>query len=158
MPIATDNKGNQLLEVIQGNEDELIANETHRPLPLSLVIVKCAEGFMLLKNKYRNVWELPGGCIEPNETPKECAVRECLEESGYAISNPRFAGMIKFFLLPDFFRAESRIEYATLYCADVQQTIAFQENEEISALCWHNIGDQMEDANPMDVKLLEYFI
>lgn len=33
-------------------------------------------------NKKRNGWEMPGGSIEPGETPEEAAVREFKEESG----------------------------------------------------------------------------
>ncbi len=28
----------------------------------------------------KNLWEFPGGKIEPGETPAECVVRECMEE------------------------------------------------------------------------------
>ena len=81
MYIVADKKGNQLLDVVRGNENELLRNETYRPLPSALAVVKSPKGFMLLKNKYHNAWEIAGGVIEKGETPKECAVRECLEES-----------------------------------------------------------------------------
>ena len=29
---------------------------------------------------YRNMWDVPGGHVEPDETPKECIVREMKEE------------------------------------------------------------------------------
>ena len=29
---------------------------------------------------YRNMWDVPGGHVEPNETPKECIIREIKEE------------------------------------------------------------------------------
>ena len=157
MCIASDKNGNQLLEVIQGNEDEMIANKAYRPLTVSLVVVKSPDGFMLLKNKYRNQWELAGGVIEQGETPRECAVRECFEESGYNISDLRFSGMVKWYLVPDFFSKENRIEYCTLYSADLQDIKMFQENEEMMDICWYNIGQIIENANEMDVKLLEYY-
>lgn len=157
MCIVMDKKGNQLLEVIQGCEDELIHNEAYRPLTSSLVIVKSAKGFMLLKNKYRNEWELAGGMIEAGETPRACAIRECMEESGYALSNVRFVGMLKFHLVPGYFSNESRIEFTTLYCADAPQIVSFEENDEMADLCWHNMGETIENASEIDVELLSYY-
>ena len=29
---------------------------------------------------YRNMWDIPGGHVEPNETPEQCIVREMKEE------------------------------------------------------------------------------
>jgi 8-oxo-dGTP diphosphatase len=29
---------------------------------------------------YRNMWDVPGGHVEPDETPEECIVREMKEE------------------------------------------------------------------------------
>jgi 8-oxo-dGTP pyrophosphatase MutT (NUDIX family) len=34
----------------------------------------------------KRFWSLPGGKIEPNETSADAAVRETLEETGYAVS------------------------------------------------------------------------
>ncbi len=31
---------------------------------------------------YRNMWDVPGGHVEPDETPEECIVREMKEEMG----------------------------------------------------------------------------
>jgi len=158
MCIVADNKGNQLLEMIKGKEDEVLVNEAYRPLTSSLVVVKSPEGFMLLKNRWRNAWEIAGGVIEPGETPRQCAARECLEESGYAIDDLRFIGLMKCFLVAGYFSKVNRVEYTALYCADVEATQSFHENEEMTDLCWHNLGEPIEDASEIDMKLLEYYI
>lgn len=157
MFIVDDVKGNQLLEVYMGDENEIINNSEYRPLTSSLVIVKSHKGFMLLKNKYRNEWELAGGMIEDVETPRECAVRECFEESGYCIQNPRFVGMMKFFLRPSYHLPNERIEYTTLYCADIIDFKDFKQNDEMTDLCWYHIGDKIDNASRIDIKLLEYY-
>ena len=158
MAIAIDKRGNQLLGVVMENEDVVIGDDRYKPLTTSLVVVKGPRGFMLLKNKYRNEWELAGGVIEPGEHPKQCAMRECFEESGYTISDLRFAGVIKWRLVPDYFSKENRIEYGTLYCADVKSEIDFKVNEEMSDICWHTIGNPIENVSELDIKLLEYYL
>lgn len=152
--LAVDNRGNKLLEVIKCAENEILS---YQPLPLSLVIAQNAGAFMLLKNKYRNEWELPGGMIEQGETPRECAARECREESGYDVSDLRFCGVAKFRLVADYFGAE-RVEYAAVYACDVAKRREFAENDEMSDLLWHRAGDALADASELDIKLLDYYI
>src|SRR5450759_603918 len=108
MFIVDDVRGNQLLDIIRCDENTLINDEGLRPLTSSLVIVRSTKGFMLLKNKYRKEWELAGGMIDNNEKPRDCAIRECFEESGYIINNLRFIGIMKFFLRPSFHWNEER--------------------------------------------------
>lgn len=53
-----------------------------------------SDPFVLLVNQYRfasarTSWEFPGGIVESGESPEAAAVRELLEETGYAGSNPR---------------------------------------------------------------------
>ena len=38
-------------------------------------------------------WQLPGGWIEPGESPRQAARREVLEETGLQILEPRFIGV-----------------------------------------------------------------
>jgi 8-oxo-dGTP diphosphatase len=158
MRIISDSKGNQLLEIMQGYEYEFIRNSEYQPLTSSLVIVKSSRGFMLLKNRFKHEWELAGGIIEDGETPLQCAIRECMEESGYAISNLRFVGMLKFLLVSSYFNKKERIEYTMLYCANIETLSSFIENEEMSDLCWYNVGEKIENASEIDLKLLEHYI
>jgi len=38
-------------------------------------------------------WQLPGGWIEPGESPQQAAEREVLEETGLRLCEPRFVGV-----------------------------------------------------------------
>jgi len=42
----------------------------------------------------QGLWNGVGGHIEPGETPREAAVREIEEETGYQVTDPRFAGLL----------------------------------------------------------------
>jgi 8-oxo-dGTP diphosphatase len=87
---------------------------------------------LLVFDRYRQCWELPGGMIEPGETPRQAAVRELREEAGFEPEALAFAGFARFVL-----GAERRTEYAALYTARVTpQDDRFTPNEEISAVCW----------------------
>lgn len=54
-------------------------------------------------------WAFPGGHLEMNETPEECAQRETLEEAGIQIKNSR-----SFTFTNDIFKDESK-HYITLF-------------------------------------------
>lgn len=48
---------------------------------------------LLIKRADNGYWALPGGCHDLGETPQECAIRECFEESGYKIKATRLLGV-----------------------------------------------------------------
>jgi ADP-ribose pyrophosphatase YjhB (NUDIX family) len=41
---------------------------------------------LLIQRADNGLWALPGGCHDLGETPKKCAERECLEETGLKVS------------------------------------------------------------------------
>jgi 8-oxo-dGTP diphosphatase len=49
------------------------------------LIRDAAGSVLLVKPTYKDGWEIPGGLVEPGESPKEAARRECLEELGQPI-------------------------------------------------------------------------
>ena len=44
--------------------------------------------------KGRKIWSFPKGHIEPGETPRQAALREVLEETGYKAQNMIYLGKI----------------------------------------------------------------
>lgn len=59
------------------------------PLPACAVAVRMPSGVVLVRRKvapFAGMWCLPAGFQEVDETPEECAVRECREETGLEVS------------------------------------------------------------------------
>lgn len=55
------------------------------------IIVRNEDKYLLCKRNYEGnlpgVWSVPGGHMEDNETPEECARREFFEETNYKIDD-----------------------------------------------------------------------
>lgn len=130
-PLAVDRQGNKLLSFAFESEDMLPADA---PLPLSLVMLWHDDQVLMVFDRYRQHWELPGGGIEQGETPREAAVRELLEESGQQSDSPlRFIGYARFAVA-----ASRRIEYAALFTGRTAMPGSFHANDEIEAIRWWN--------------------
>ena len=53
--------------------------------PVSIKGVLCENGRVVLLENERGEWELPGGRLEPGETPEACLLREVSEELGIGV-------------------------------------------------------------------------
>ncbi|MFN8640490.1 MAG: NUDIX domain-containing protein [Candidatus Binatia bacterium] len=59
------------------------------------VLIASTPGVLLLKRPYPPVWEMPGGAIEPDESPEEAAVRETEEETGLRVELTGLVGTFR---------------------------------------------------------------
>ena len=130
-------------EFITGHEDEVINNPNNIPTT-AFVIVESDEGYMLLYNKYYQRWEITGGYMELGETPKECAIRECKEESNQNISDLKCMGIAKYSSMN-----------AAIYYAFLHEINIFFENDEIKELRWWRYGDGISEMDNESLKLIE---
>ncbi|WP_083419539.1 NUDIX domain-containing protein [Pseudofrankia sp. BMG5.36] len=104
---------------------------------------------LLVFNRQRACWELPGGMIDPDETPRQAAIRELHEESGCKVDDLTFAGFARFALGP-----EQRAEYAAIYAGRATPGNAFAPNDEITAITWWDGASPLAGrVQPLDVCL-----
>jgi 8-oxo-dGTP diphosphatase len=64
-------------------------------LRFAVVLARAPGGVVLVFNRYRCVWELPGGLIDPGETPRKSAGRELLEEAGCTARELAWLGVVE---------------------------------------------------------------
>lgn len=145
-----DDDGNALISFATGAED---TPPDDAPLPLALVALWHGDRVLMAFNHFRQAWELPGGLIDPGETPRQAAERELLEETGHVPEGRlHFAGFAYFTLAPD-----GRCEYGALFSgrgADVSRS--FRPNDEIEAVRWWDLREPLPGRlQPLDAHLAE---
>lgn len=151
LAILVSRKGHIFLDFLGVREEELMNYVIGAPLTHSLLVIKYQEKFLLMFNKWRQNWELPGGIIDKGETARECAVRELFEETNQTVSNLTFKGLMKFQLKPD-----DRIEYGALFSGEIINLNPFIDNDEAEQIIlWDKVTD-IGSIDEIDEKLLEY--
>jgi len=118
------------------------------PLTASLVVLWCGHRCLMVFNHYKRAWELPGGMLDPGESPREAAVRELAEESGQRADTLELAGVALTTVAPD-----NRREHLAIYRGRVESPQPFSPNDEMSDAVWWNPGDPLADLFPIDAAL-----
>ncbi|MDE6660171.1 MAG: NUDIX domain-containing protein [Eubacterium sp.] len=158
--ICKDENGNALVSIENMDESLLSKNPL---LTHCLAIVKIGNDYLLGWNKWRQRYEIFGGCIENGESARECINRECYEELGIQDADMHYIGAMKFLLKPDYFSSDERIEYGGLYGVALNDIgieeiyRAIQDKEEITEIALYRQVKNRELIALIDEKLLEYF-
>lgn len=132
--MAVDEAGNELTGFHRVAEEAVFSDA---PTPLALVAVwhryAHLDRLLMVFNRYRQCWELPGGVIDPGETFRQAALRELHEESGLRAGDDLvFAGYARFLL-----GTERRAEYGAVYALRVPGPHGgFTPTAEIAAIGW----------------------
>ncbi|MFI5691507.1 NUDIX hydrolase [Kribbella sp. NPDC051586] len=140
--------GSVLLTFEPLDEDQLGSLDPSVPLTASLVVLWCGHECLMVFNRYRQAWELPGGMLDPGESAREAAVRELAEESSQRADSLDFAGVAKIRVAPD-----DRLEYLAIYRGQVASPQPFTPNDEMSDAVWWNPSEQLPDLFPIDAAL-----
>jgi 8-oxo-dGTP diphosphatase len=140
-----DLQGNRLVELIQGEEPVLIHELALKPLTHALVLARFNSRTLLVYNRFKSEWELPGGMIEKDEAPGETALRELMEESNQTLLEISFRGLLKLFLMPN-----RRTEFGALYSGKVANLRPFEENSESVGMVWWDGIEEIGNISGID--------
>lgn len=145
--IAVDAHGQAFAAFERGPE---IYGGEHRglPSPLALVIVEVEEQILFGLNRWRGLWELPGGTLDEGEPPRQAAHRELREETGVALPDVelRWAGLAAFNLVNP-----SRTELAAVFAATLEKRPSTKNSEELPRLGWFRIDVPPSTHAPLDL-------
>ena len=140
--------GSVLLTFDHVPEENLGDLDPSVPLTASLVVLWWDQKCLMVFNRFRQAWELPGGMIDPGESAGEAAVRELFEESGQRADSLEFAGVTKIRVAPD-----DRLEFLAVYRGAVDTPQPFAANDEMSEAVWWSPGEPLTDLYPIDAAL-----
>lgn len=118
-------------------------------LTVAAVCIHDARGRLLtVRKRGTSRFMLPGGKLEPGETPAEAAVREIAEEVGISL-NHRELGLLGEWHVQAANEPDTMIE-STVYTAEVDRPVPRIAGE-IDELRWLDVaaGDEHDDLAPM---------
>lgn len=119
------------------NEIALILDEQLPPLAtITSALALAFDGErILMTNLCQRGWDIPGGHLEPGETPEAAMRREVMEEASALLTDVHLLGYQRIRLLgqvPDGYRYPYPDSYQILYLARVAELVAFAATEEAS--------------------------
>jgi len=119
------------------------------PLSFAVMLAHSRDGLVVVFNRYRQVWELAGGFIDPGEAPRRTAERELHEESGCVARNSRWLGVVEV--------NDGRTHFGGVIACEVDEVPKEFANEEIAAVgCWRREASPHPLGHP-DAALLGRF-
>ena len=139
-----------LFRLDQVDESHLDDLEPAIPLTASLVVLWDAGDCLLVFNRFHRTWELPGGMLDPGESPRDAAIRELLEESGQRADTLALAGIARVWYAP-----ARRLEHLAIYRGTVTSRTAFVENDEMTQCLWWDATTYLPDLASIDRALAE---
>jgi len=115
----------------------------------AVMIARSPQGMVLVFNRYRKVWELPGGFIDAGESAGEAAVRELVEEAGCTARNTHWLGLVEV--------ADGAPHFGAVFACDVDAPPPDFKNEEIGAVCVARRDSRPRPMGECDAALLNRF-
>ncbi len=159
--IVKDGSENELLAIIDVPEE--VAEQQYSPVTHALLVVKIGEDYLLGWNRWRQDWEIFGGCKEEGETLRQCVEREAEEELGITGIGYTYLGLMHYKMAPGYFNPEWHEEYGALYGVTLRSEMLKEieakraDKEEIERLAFYSQVKGKEKIAEIDERLLEYW-
>lgn len=151
LQLPVSNERGEILTAFAPQEDGLIAS--HNAPLMSLVLARHPQGVLIVHNRWRKVWELPGGFMEPGETPEDGALREFEEETGLKGFSLELLGVLEIRRLS----TTSPLLYCALYQCATEGVPQAQDTEEVSEVAFWLPGSRLGPISEIDRALLEEY-
>ena len=156
MNTTTDVRGLHLVSFHEVPED---ACAQFTPVTHAIVYARAPYGVVLLRSCESDVWELPGGLIEPGETMRMCAVREFVEETGEQPPLLRWRGLTELKGISDRRHPQPYVEFGAVYSAELPhlEISGYQTTEIVEVAIWPvtSLPDYM---SAIDAEIVNLFI
>lgn len=116
-------------------------------LEFAVIVAHTPDGEVLVYNRYRQVWELPGGLIDADESPRDTARRELAEEAGCASGEIDWLGIVEV--------DDGRRHMGAVFACEVADVPEVMDTDEIGGIAFWRRGDHPEPLGHSDLALLE---
>jgi 8-oxo-dGTP diphosphatase len=144
LPVEQDD-GSALLAFERIPEPGLDCLDPTVPLTAALVVLWYEGRCLMVFNRFRQAWELPGGMLDPGESAREAAFRELAEESGQRPESLDLVGVARTRVAPD-----NRLEQLAIYRGRIATPLPFAPNTEMSDCTWWDPNERLAALQPID--------
>ena len=115
----------------------------------AVMLAGTPRGTVLVFSRYRQVWELPGGLIDPGESARQCAQREFAEETGGTAGEAEWLGLLEVH--------DGATHFGGVYRCKASFVPERFENEETGGLAWWTRASAPAPLGHADAVLLNRF-